>query len=163
MDAAKYINKLTKGMGAESINVVSAVKLEPSKTPGEGNAIDLAHWCNGTASWDYNPETGTTTTCVLIHSIGVSVQENQWVVQKPDGSFAIYTDESFVDNFVSHSIVPVPTCPHCLADTQKTQYSDYEQRCPLCGSGYVGPPRTRSYEILVAAGMVLEERVIRDG
>jgi hypothetical protein len=50
------------------------------------------------------------------------------------------------------------TCQHCLADPRYTGLApDPLQRCPVCGSSYTGPRRSREYAALVAAGLVANE------
>jgi hypothetical protein len=51
---------------------------------------------------------------------------------------------------------PPPTCQHCLADPRYTPVAprDYGGKCPVCGSAYSGPRRSKEYVTLLEAGLV---------
>ena len=56
-----------------------------------------------------------------------------------------------VDGFVAP-----PTCQYCLADPRFTPLAESKtRRCPVCGSSYTGPRRSKEYVALVEANLVV--------
>jgi len=50
------------------------------------------------------------------------------------------------------------TCQFCLADPKYTGLGpDPTKRCPVCGSAYCGPRRSKEYVTLVEAQLVSRE------
>lgn len=51
-----------------------------------------------------------------------------------------------------------PSCQYCLADTRYTVIAkDRKRRCPVCGSDYTGPRRSKEFAALRQAGLVADD------
>lgn len=49
----------------------------------------------------------------------------------------------------------IVACQYCLADSRYTSISiDTKRRCPVCGSDYTGPRRSKEFAILLQSGLL---------
>jgi hypothetical protein len=159
----KYLSKIRVGMAPTDIYTVQAVRLEESRLPGDGNAVQIAAWTGGEAMWRYDPSEGVSRATVEFvekrddGSKMHTLREGDWVLSRDEVIFLMMDDVAFREAFDFHAPNARYTCHFCLADMRNTEQSDNDKKCPNCGSGYKGTSRLHEFQILKSAGLVLEE------
>ena len=140
------------------ITSVEALQLISGNDPGTGTAAEMATWCGGKASWDYDGELNeSTATVTLVIGHNVEVKPGQWLIKQSDGAWVIMDDVEFHRSYNRNYITPKDVCSYCLGDITNTKFWDGGKVCPRCSAGYTGDSRHHEYELLEAAGGTIKQ------
>lgn len=160
MDPSTFVSRIQSVEAfqnyTDEIECVKAVRLTVGEEMGSGNASEVALWCDGNAYWQYDGKNDANLVWVevLCSDKVIGAKPGDWIISHGNDVYSVLSDQEFTAKYESNAHPAKMVCDHCLADVMKTQYSDEEKKCPKCSSGYIGPPRTREFMVLKAAGLV---------